>query len=160
MIRKIVHCAHSKTKPRFGECHTRFECETKMGAVRILVIFQDRSMFSHIIRKVSARAFHWCGWTNIALSWKIREQWKFWLFFKIGLCSAISLKRSERELSIDVTEHSSILKNKGAMRVLVIFKDRSMFCHIIQKVSARAFHWCGWTQVYLEKWPKYVLLPF
>jgi len=36
----------------------------------------------------------------------------FWLFFKIGLCSAISFKRSQRELSIDVAQHRSILKNK------------------------------------------------
>jgi len=35
----------------------------------------------------------------------------FWLFFKIGLCSATSLKRSRRELSIDVAEHGSMLKN-------------------------------------------------
>jgi len=31
--------------------------------------------------------------------------------FKIGICSAISFKRSRRELSIDVTEHRSTLKN-------------------------------------------------
>ena len=34
--------------------------ETKTKVVRILVIFQDRPMLSHIIWKVSARAFHWC----------------------------------------------------------------------------------------------------
>jgi len=28
------------------------------GVVGILVIFQDRPMFSHIIQRVSARAFH------------------------------------------------------------------------------------------------------
>jgi len=33
-----------------------------------------------------------------------------WLFFKIGLCSVISFKRSRRELSIDKAEHSSMLK--------------------------------------------------
>jgi len=33
------------------------------------------------------------------------------LFFKIGLRSAISFKRSRRELSIDVAEHQSPLKN-------------------------------------------------
>jgi len=33
-------------------------CETKMGVVRILIIFQDGSTFSHINQKVSARAFH------------------------------------------------------------------------------------------------------
>jgi len=41
----------------------------------------------------------------------------FWLFFKIGRSSAISFKRSQRELSNDVAEHSSILKNKRVMRI-------------------------------------------
>jgi len=31
---------------------------------------------------------------------------------------------SRRELSIDVAEHRSILKNKGVTRILVIFQDR------------------------------------
>ena len=35
----------------------------------------------------------------------------FWLFFKVGICSAISFKRSRRELSIDVAELWSMLKN-------------------------------------------------
>jgi len=52
-----------KTKPRFEECYTCLWCETKMGVVRILVIFQDRPMFSYITQKFSVRAFHWCGWT-------------------------------------------------------------------------------------------------
>ena len=82
------------------------------------------------------------------------------VIFKIGLCSAISFKRSQRELSIDVAEHSSIMKNMGAMRILVIFQDRPMFSHIFQKVSGRAFYWCGWTSVYIEKWPKCALPPF
>jgi len=64
----------------------------------------------------------------------------FWLFFKIGLCSATSFKRARRERSIDVAEHRFILKNKGVMHVLVIFKDRPMFSHIIQKVSTGAFY--------------------
>jgi len=38
--------------------YTCFGFETKTGVVRILIIFQDRHMFSHIIRVVSARAFH------------------------------------------------------------------------------------------------------
>jgi len=33
------------------------------------------------------------------------------VIFKIGLCSAISFKRSRRELSIDVAEHRPMLKN-------------------------------------------------
>jgi len=35
-----------------------FGCEIKTRVVRILVIFQDRPIISHIISKVSARAFH------------------------------------------------------------------------------------------------------
>jgi len=33
------------------------------------------------------------------------------LYFEIGLCSAVSFKRSRRELSIDMAEHRSVLKN-------------------------------------------------
>jgi len=62
------------------------------------------------------------------------------IFFKIDPCSAISFKRSRRELSIDVAEHRSTLKIKEVVRVWVIFRGRPMFSHIIQKVSARAFH--------------------
>jgi len=47
-----------KTKPRFGECYACFGYETKTGLTRILVIFQDGAMFSHIIEKVLTRAFH------------------------------------------------------------------------------------------------------
>jgi len=64
----------------------------------------------------------------------------FWLFFKIDLFSATSFKRSRRELSIDMAEHRSILKNREVVRILGIFQGRPMFSHIIQKVSARAFH--------------------
>ena len=64
----------------------------------------------------------------------------FWLLFKIGLCSATSIERSRRELSIDEAEHRSTLKSKGVERILVTFQDRPMFSHIIQKVLARAFH--------------------
>jgi len=72
---------------------------------------------------------------------KLKWGWYvFWLFFRIGQCSAISFKRFRREVSIDVAEHRSIVKNKGALRVLVIFQDRPVFSHIISKVSARAFH--------------------
>ena len=63
----------------------------------------------------------------------------------------------QRELSIDVAEHRSILKNKGVVRILVIIQDRLKFSHIIQKASAGASDWCGWTNPYLEKWLKYVL---
>jgi len=47
-----------KTELPFWECFTYFGCKTKTGVARILVIFQDRPMFSHIIEKVSVRAFH------------------------------------------------------------------------------------------------------
>jgi len=57
--------------------------------------------------------------------------------------SKSSFKRSRRELSIGVVEHTSTSKNKGVVRILVIFQDRPMFSHISQKVLARAFHWCG-----------------
>ena len=95
----------------------------------------------------------------LGLSWKVREKCVFWLFFKIGLCSAISFKRSQRELSIDVAQHESILKNKGKVRILVVFQDRPMFSHIIQKVSRREFS--IWLSIGLcWKIPKYVLPPF
>ena len=74
-----------------------------------------------------------------------KTRYVFWLFFKIGLRSTMSFKRSRRELSTDVAENRSILKNKGVVRILVIFQDIPVFSHISQKVSARAFHWCGWT---------------
>jgi len=61
-----------------------------------------------------------------------------WLFFQIGLGSAISFKRSRRGLSIDMAEHGPFFENKGIMRILVIFQDRPMLSHIIEKVSARA----------------------
>jgi len=72
---------------------------------------------------------------------KLKRGWYvFSLFLKIGLCSTISFKRSRRELSIDVAEHKSTLKNKGVVRISVISQDSPMFSHIIQNVSARAFH--------------------
>jgi len=62
----------------------------------------------------------------------------FRLFLKTDTCLAVSLKWSRRELSIDVAERKSILKNKKEVRILVIFQDRSMFSHIIEKISASA----------------------
>jgi len=47
---------------------------------------------------------------------KPKRGWNvFWLFFMIGICSAISFKRSRRELPIDVAEHRSTLKNNQIM---------------------------------------------
>jgi len=75
------------------------------------------------------------------LGMKPKRRWyAIWLFLKIGLRSAISFKTSRRELLIDLTERMSIFKNMGGVRIFVIFRDRSKFSHIIQKVSARAFH--------------------
>jgi len=54
-----------RTKSRFGECYTCIGWETKTRIARILVIFQGKPMFSHIIQKVSVRAFYWCGWTSM-----------------------------------------------------------------------------------------------
>jgi len=45
---------------------------------------------------------------------------------------------SQRELSIDVGENMSILKNKAVVRFMVNFQDRPMFSLVIQMVSARA----------------------
>ena len=97
----------------------------------------------------------------------MKEYRVLWLFFKVDLCLAIAFKRSRRELSIDVAEQGPNLKNEGVVRILVIFQGRSfslmwlnirlsinkgvvrilvvfqnrpMFSHIIQTVSARAFH--------------------
>jgi len=49
----------------------------------------------------------------------------------------------------------------GAGVVRVIFQDRPMFSYIIHSVFTRAFHWCGWTKVYLEnKGEKRILVIF
>jgi len=50
--------------------------------------------------------------------------------------------------------------NTGVVRILVIFQARSMFSHIILRVLARGFHWCAWTSVDVEKFPKYALPRF
>jgi len=63
----------------------------------------------------------------------------FWLFFKIDPRSAISFKRFGRELSNDMAQHESILKNKGIERILVYFQDRHMFSHINGKLSPSPF---------------------
>ena len=63
--------------------------------------------------------------------------------FHDTLCSATSFKRSRRERTIVVAEHRSMLKINGLMCIFVTFQERLMFSHIIQRVSARAFHRCG-----------------
>ena len=68
-------------------------------------------------------------WLNIGLAeklTKIRFQYIFLSLFNRDLCSAISFKRSRRELSIDEAEHGSSLKtyqNTFLVRTLVIFQD-------------------------------------
>jgi len=47
----------SKQNQFKGMLHTFFGYETKTGEERILVIFQDRPMFSHINGKISLRPF-------------------------------------------------------------------------------------------------------
>jgi len=57
--KEILHNRHAKLhlKNEIPVLES-FGCETKTGVVGILVIFQDRPMFIHIIQKVSARASH------------------------------------------------------------------------------------------------------
>jgi len=76
---------------------------------------------------------------NLVLSRKIREYCVFWLFFKIDLRLAISFKRSRRELSVGMAEHSFVSKNKKVLCILFIFQGKPTLSHIIQKTSARAF---------------------
>jgi len=52
-----------KTNHPFRGMPYLFGVWNQNGMLRILVIFQCSLMFSHIIQKVSARTFHWCGWT-------------------------------------------------------------------------------------------------
>ena len=59
-------------------------------------------------------------WLNIR--WKIRGFCVFWLFFKIGLRSAISFERSRRELSIDVAEQRPMLKKRKFCVFWLFFK--------------------------------------
>jgi len=61
-------------------------------------------------------------WLNIGLSWKQNGVMRILVIFMVDLCSAISFKRSGRELSIDLAELRPILKYKGLMRILVIFR--------------------------------------
>ena len=75
----------------------------------------------------------------IPVGCETKTRYVFWLFFKIGLCSATPFKRCRRELPIDVADHRSILKNKGVMRIVVIFQGRPFFSHINGKLSPRAF---------------------
>jgi len=51
MITLLSHIV--KTKSCFRECYTCFGYETKTGVVLILVIFQCKSLFSHINGKLS-----------------------------------------------------------------------------------------------------------
>jgi len=93
---------HRQNETRASRSSSLFWRENKTGAVRILIIFQDK------------------------------------------LCLTISFERFRRELySINVAELMSISKNRGVKRISVIFQDIPMLSHIIQRISARAFHGCG-----------------
>jgi len=52
-------------------------------------------------------------WSSVPVFNVKGKQWYyvFLLAFKINLCLATSFKRSRRELSIDVADHRSMLKN-------------------------------------------------
>jgi len=55
---------HSKNKIPFWGMRYPFWVWNQNGYGTYFVYFsRDRSLFSHIIQKVSVRAFHWCGWT-------------------------------------------------------------------------------------------------
>jgi len=47
-----------ETKPRFEECYTCFERETKTKVVHILVIFQDKTYFQSYHSKSLSETFH------------------------------------------------------------------------------------------------------
>jgi len=96
----------------------------------------ERNTGDHCIDKTPfwGMLYGFWGWNQIG-GWYVLS-----LFFKVGLCSAISFNRSRRELSIDVAEHRSTFKSKRVVRISVIFQDSSLFSHINQKVSARTFH--------------------
>ena len=59
---------------------------------------------------------------------KLKRGWYvFCSFFKIGLCLAISLKRSRRELSIDVAEHRHTLKQPKYTILQVLFHIQNKY---------------------------------
>ena len=49
------------------------------------------------------------------------------------------MESSRRDLSNDMAEHSSILKNSQNAHFSLIFQDKPMFSHINGKLSPRAF---------------------
>ena len=57
---KIRLCLSISFKRPQRELSIVAEHSENKGVARLPIIFQDSPMFSHIIRKVSARAFHWC----------------------------------------------------------------------------------------------------
>jgi len=83
-------------------------------------------------------------WLIIGLSWKITKIRTIPLLFETKICSATSMECFCRDLLNDMADHGLSLKNNQNTHYSLIFRDEIMFSHIIQKVSARAFHWCGW----------------
>ena len=55
-------------------------------------------------------------------------------FFKLDLCSAISMESSHRDLLNDMAEHGPILNNQNTHYSL-IFQTRPVFSHINGKLS-------------------------
>jgi len=116
-----------------------------------------------------------------------RGWYVFWLFFEIGLGSAISFKRSRRELPIDVAEHRSMLENYQNMHyprfsfipktgivflqkgfcffsvalVFTYFRYKPMFSLVIQKISTRAFYRyeCRSSLKNYMNYPRFILGP-
>jgi len=99
-------------------------------------------------------------WLNIGLPWKITKVLYTPSFSKLDLCSATSMESSRRDLLNDMAKHRSTLKNNQSTLYSFIFQVRPMFSHINGELSPRPFEWCGWTQAYHEKLPKYVTPPF
>jgi len=101
---------------KIGRCLHRFNCDPNLNskeakirssAIHALASTSRRNLETHSKNKTPV-----LGSAIPVLGVKPKRGCHVYCtFFKIGLCSATSCKRSRRELSIDVTERSSILKN-------------------------------------------------
>jgi len=115
----LVYGSQQIQNTRFGEYYTCSGCETKLGRViRIFVTFQDRPMLSKIIQKVSARAFHWYGWTSTFKNYQHTKHSRFGFkpntgiaFPKPNILFSLWFNRSWKNL----TNHQ-MTKNSGRVR--------------------------------------------
>jgi len=91
----------------------------------------------------------------------IRGWYVFWIFFKITLRSALKLKWSRRELSIDVAEHISILENKGVVRILLATQSRAIsFKRSRRELSTNvAEHRCALKNYLNTPYPRFSFIP-